>query len=84
MPVTTVLRSHLATALVQLAPKISDDGKSAVIRFMQDDGMKTSQQVALHQIRVSTAVVKRRKMNPDSDGNASTSSDDNYYYESSN
>ena len=31
IPVTTELRSHLATALVQLAPKsLSDDGKSAV------------------------------------------------------
>ena len=41
MPVTTELRSHLATALVQLAPKsLSDDGKSAVsylplLRVMQ-------------------------------------------------
>ena len=51
-----------------------------VVAFMQDDGMKTQVNKWFYnngfQIRVSTGAVKRRKMNPESDVNASTSSDD--------
>lgn len=48
---------------------------------MQDDGMKTQVNKWFYnngfQIRVSTGVVKRRKVNPENDATASTSSDDN-------
>ena len=48
--------------------------------FMQDDGMKTQVNKWFYnngfQIRVSTGVVKRRKVNSESDTSAGTSSDD--------
>ncbi len=48
-----------------------------VVAFMQDDGMKTQVNKWFYnngfQIRVSTGAVKRRKMNPESDVNASRS-----------